>query len=423
MTDNNDGTSTRPRRSTRTPMKPSTKPAAVAPGHPTPESPVQAKRKARSTEAEKLAHLLTNTKSKLTKIDISDLINYNNFLELSEEAQEHLCTLLPPTAFATYVPSVSSSHPDGPPIQGHADAMDVDTPAMRNPATLDPTVLTSPFFLSAAHTWQDHLVSNWLGKRAADDLEKFRQGARDGTLHADWKDELWELDHSPDTSSRSKKKQTKADLDLTALVKRELLQVGDVLAYKRTFPHLKVTVEKDLLVDTINASSQTVNFLLLPGVQSALPPSLLVAGSREYDGKLLSIEDIADPVALERGVLDVDGRVSYADKYEDDTSSCPATHTQSGGVPEELRNAIAVRAWKSFTVWRWREEMQGQVEMQLVQERGARERVATLFYLRGCCTNAIDSDGLPAKTGHKLSASGVPKGRFDLYSILSCIVS
>ena len=83
--------------------------------------------------------------------------------------------------------------------------MDVDAPVLRNPATLDPTVFTSPFFLSAAHTWQDHLVSNWLGKKASDDLEKFRQGAGDGTLHADWKDEVWELDHSPETSSRSKK--------------------------------------------------------------------------------------------------------------------------------------------------------------------------------------------------------------------------
>lgn len=50
------------------------------------------------------------------------------------------------------------------------------------------------------------------------------------------------------------RKQTKADLDLTALVKRELLQVGDVLAYKRTFPHLKVTVEKDLLARLIIAA-------------------------------------------------------------------------------------------------------------------------------------------------------------------------
>ena len=33
---------------------------------------------------------------------------------------------------------------------------------------------------------------------------------------------------------------------------------------------------------------------------------------------------------------------------------------------------------------RWREEVRDQVEVQLLQDRGARERVATLFYLRGC---------------------------------------
>ena len=76
MTDNNDGTSTRPRRSTRTSAK---TPAKIGVGAPAPdpaadESPVQAKRKARDTgksPAEKLEYLLTNSKSKLTKIDIS----------------------------------------------------------------------------------------------------------------------------------------------------------------------------------------------------------------------------------------------------------------------------------------------------------------------------------------------------------------
>ncbi|TBU54808.1 hypothetical protein BD310DRAFT_827287 [Dichomitus squalens] len=362
-------------------------PAAVA----TPGSPSRGKRKARDAEkspAEKLEYLLTNSKSRLTNMDISDIINYNNFLELSGESQARLCELLPPTAFATYVPSVCFSHPDGRSAgQDSVDRMDVDETAGRTPATLDPMVFSSPFLLSAAHTWQDQLVSNWLGKKASDDLEKFKQGAREGTLHADWKDETWEEDHTPGAPARSKKKQTQASLDLTALVKHGLLQPDDVLSYRRIFSQLKVTVEKDLLVDTINANSQTVNFLLMPGTRESLQPSLLVAGSREYDGKVLSIEDIADPVALERGVLDVDGRVSYSDKYEDDAAYCHAPINQLDGVSEQLKNAIAVRAWKSFTVWRWCGDMEGQIEMQLVQEKGGRERVATLFYLRGCCTS------------------------------------
>lgn len=37
-------------------------------------------------------------------------------------------------------------------------------------------------------------------------------------------------------------------LDLTALAKCGLLREGDVLAYHREFPHLRLVVEKDLLV-------------------------------------------------------------------------------------------------------------------------------------------------------------------------------
>ena len=84
------------------------------------------------------------------------------------------------------------------------DSMDVDEQLLRIPATLDPMVFSSSFLLSAAHTWQDHLFSNWLGKKASEDLKQFNQGAQEGTLHADWKDELWELDHSQETVSASK---------------------------------------------------------------------------------------------------------------------------------------------------------------------------------------------------------------------------
>lgn len=102
------------------------------------------------------------------------------------------------------------------------------------------------------------------------------------------------------------------------------------------------------------------------------------------DGMVLSMDDIADPVALERGVLDVDGRVSSSSKYEQDVAACPNALTPGGAPSDELKNMIAVRAWKAFTLWRWRDEMRNQVDAQLLQERGARERVATLFYLRGC---------------------------------------
>ena len=50
---------------------------------------------------------------------------------------------------------------------------------------------------SAAHTFQDHLFSGWLGKKAEADLARFLKGASDGTLSAEWKDEVWAREHQP----------------------------------------------------------------------------------------------------------------------------------------------------------------------------------------------------------------------------------
>lgn len=40
----------------------------------------------------------------------------------------------------------------------------------------------------------------------------------------------------------------RSQLDFTALAKRGLLQEDDILSYRRHFPQLDVTVEKDILV-------------------------------------------------------------------------------------------------------------------------------------------------------------------------------
>ncbi|KAH9939757.1 uncharacterized protein BXZ73DRAFT_88929 [Epithele typhae] len=404
------------------------------------DSPTASPRKRKTRESEqsgeeKLEDLLTSSKSKLTNLDISDIVNYANFLELSPETQQRLCSMLPSTAFLTYVHSVSSTHPDAPSPQPTSDteAMDVDPvpppqEEERSPATLDPAVLTSPFFLSAAHTFQDHLFSSWLGKKAASDLERFLAGARAGTLSADWKDEVWARDHA--APSKPKRKQ-KGPLDLAALAKRGFLQVGDVLAYRRTFPSLGVTVEKDLLVDTVHPTTHALCLLLSPGTTRALPAPLLLTPT--YDDKtLLELADVTDVIALERGLLDVDARVSHAAKMAADRAPFPAlTSPPSGFAPgpafalpgsarhagatthaedavraaeAEMKASIATRAWKAFTVYRRSSDsssaasaMEGveippelALEMGLLgdgtgNDRGGRGRVATLFYLRGCC--------------------------------------
>lgn len=214
----------RPRRTTRAPIK---APLAVTEGEPS-NSPGRAKAQApEKSSGEKLEYLLTNPRSKLTKVDFSvrpssprslllirsdvqDVLNYANFLDLSLEAQQLLVALLPPTAFAAFSPSVPLTHVDYSPPQRECaepapadeDRMDVDSgppqgAQARTPATMDPAVFTSPFFLSVARTYQDHLFSGWFGKKAHDEVAQFTFGVQEGTLHAPWKDEVWERDHRP----------------------------------------------------------------------------------------------------------------------------------------------------------------------------------------------------------------------------------
>ena len=65
----------------------------------------------------------------------------------------------------------------------------------RSPALLDPMFFNNPFFLSAAGTFQDQLSSGWLSDKEKDKVNQFLQGVREGTMHAQWKDEEWDQDH------------------------------------------------------------------------------------------------------------------------------------------------------------------------------------------------------------------------------------
>ena len=138
-------------------------------------------------------------------------------------------------------------------------------------------------------------------------------------------------------------------------------------------------------IESVHPTSHAISVFLSPGTQRALPSALLHRGSdwssAAVESKLLSIADIYNPTALERGVLDVDARVSASDKFAQDADACPGAAVPSPA----LKNAIVVRAWKAFTVWRWPDDVfaGAEAEMQHAEERGGRERVATLFYLRG----------------------------------------
>lgn len=139
---------------------------------------------------------------KYSRVPHQNVLNYENFLRLSEEAQETLCALLPPTAFNNYLPSLDPSHPAM--LRRKESKTDVDQLVGTDPlpATLDPSFFNNPFFLSGAKTFQDHVFSSWLTKTARELVLQYEQGVRDGNLHAEWKDEEWQRDH-PATQSKS----------------------------------------------------------------------------------------------------------------------------------------------------------------------------------------------------------------------------
>jgi hypothetical protein len=113
------------------------------------------------------------------------------------ETRAHLATLLPPTAFHDYQPSLERFHPS-------KDASDKSdpTPHTQNsssfsPDQVDVSVFTDSHFLAAAHTFQDQLYSSALSDATAMQVKIFEDGVQDGNLHAPWKDEVWLRNNPP----------------------------------------------------------------------------------------------------------------------------------------------------------------------------------------------------------------------------------
>lgn len=160
-----------------------------------------------SHDGPNMQFLLKNPRSALTKLDISvrtsspvfaeflDLLNSSRqtifnaetWSLLSEDSRAVLSTLLPPTAFFGHQQSIDASHP----------SKDTSSPSSLS-GTLDTSVFTDAHFLSAAHTFQDHIFSGWTSDSHTAKVEKSKQGIRDGTLSAPYKDEEWDSQNRND---------------------------------------------------------------------------------------------------------------------------------------------------------------------------------------------------------------------------------
>ncbi|KAH6904855.1 Asx homology domain-containing protein [Coprinopsis sp. MPI-PUGE-AT-0042] len=349
--------STQPRRSTRQTAKVGSstsfgvrkRPRRVVPG---------------ADPADILKSLIESPKSVLTRVDVTDVFNMGAWEMLSDESRNELSKLLPPTAFLGYKGSLACPYPQS------ADAMDVEQD-LGSSDTVDPSaVFNNPHLLSAADTWQDQLRSGWLSPEHQEKVEGFLASVRAGNLTAPWKDEVWLSDdtqaqYNPEFSSGTGAPGTltsflaggAALIKFTALVENGILQVGDILAYRRNFSTLGITVEKDAIISAIHPKTHALTVLTTAGVAQDLPVDLLAlepgSPTTPYSQGIRELSNITSPTLLETGLLDANGRL--------DKSQCPNGN-----------------AWKSISVWRRR----AGAELSATTKRGGKENHGTLFYLR-----------------------------------------
>ncbi|KAI5119673.1 hypothetical protein M0805_009618 [Coniferiporia weirii] len=340
-----------------------------------------------------IEHVLTSPQSPLVNLDISDVLNFHTWSVLSPESQERLCKLLPPTAFGNYPQQVDYSHPSKR-AQNADEPMQVDeTPALQGESAtsesriLDPSFFTDPHFESAARTFQDHLYSGWLMPSHRALVEKHLAGVQSGSLHAPWKDEVWERNHFDDDAEtgdedsdeaqspleligigvrtgKRKGKESKTS-EFAPLVNRGLLRKGDVISFKHKFTSLGITIEKDALVSEIHPKTSVLTLTSTAGLGRDLPPALLIPHpSATCDIPVLREMYVSTPQLLVHALLDLDGR-----------------------VPRASRTRFNV--WKALSVWRWSGDAGGIANEEMSEEeaalleRGGREVYGTLFYLRG----------------------------------------
>ncbi|KAH8113058.1 Asx homology domain-containing protein [Phellopilus nigrolimitatus] len=387
-----------------------------------------AKARPKADKTRDLGHVLTDPQSPLVNLDISDVLNFDNWSALSPESRTRLCKLLPPTALGVHAQALDSSHPsrrlkahdqhaghgtlniqnterdpaDGqvdekqPLLQGTSGAAALSDSDQDQ--VLDPSFFTDPYFESAARTFQDHLYSGWQTREHRAFVEQHLAGVRVGALHAPWKDEVWEREHPEDliedleeedrdapldpsssvvniglrgSKSRGKGKESAKVSDLAPLIRKGFLQAGDVISFKKKFNFLGDIVEKDALVSAIHPKTHALTLLTTVGHLRDLPPSLLVLS-----------------VSLVGEIQDSAGADAVREAYASNPSQIAnALLDLDGRVPRTLRPRFD--AWKALKVWRWPGDTSSSgldnmmPEEAALLERGGREDYGTLFYLRG----------------------------------------
>ncbi|KAG8882998.1 hypothetical protein FRB97_007371 [Tulasnella sp. 331] len=396
----------------------------------------------------KLDYLLSDPKSKLCYMEITEVINANTWSMLSEDARNRLSALLPPTSFWNFMSEVDPSHPSRSSKVNRSaeDRMEVDY-LPRSAAFLKDDFMSCQFLHAATNQFQDHIFSSYFTEEHHKKVEAFQQALKDGSAHVPWKDDAWAQDHGEDDVSQpttavqgsSKRNVMTANNDrcdyppslsicelntlvatlspysvlfpsLRELAAHEYLRVGDVISYNRAFGKLRhsVTVKKDLLVQSIDPDSLSVTFLLAPSSLTSLgddivtfpsmilptipttnltPVGLRVPGSNNSQAQILHPNNAFDP--FDTSDLIETNYASTDPEFLSITASTSSLALESHILP--LFDAVPphdvlteAECLKCFTIWRWN---QGEDDFGGNPDlpHGGRKIVGTLHYLALNC--------------------------------------
>lgn len=130
----------------------------------------------------------------------------------------------------------------------------------------------------------------------------------------------------------------------------------------------------------MNPLSSGLNLLLQPSTTASLPADLLVVDPPPPKPPILTVEDVLSSSELEGTILDVDGRVPRGDRFVANLVTSATLWSEAKDIPQDV--IAACRAAKALTVWRWREDVLSDMEMQVSLEKGARTSTGSVFYLR-----------------------------------------
>ena len=139
-------------------------------------------------------------------------------------------------------------------------------------------------------------------------------------------------------------------------------------------------VDAALQVHSINALSGAIDVWLQPSSTSGLPRDLLVVAPPKPLPPILSMDGIMSSSELESGVLDVDNRVPRDARFVGNIMTSANLWREVKNIPPET--VAANRAAKALTIWRWKDEILSDLEMQMALEKGGRSLLGTAYYLR-----------------------------------------